>query len=235
MSIVRSALAVLVGMSVCHAPDALAEVKPLTGAWLEPGETLLCFGDSLTAQGGYVKELQARLAAKNVKVVNGGLGGDKTPTALVRLQKVVDDAKPDAVLIFFGANDAVIGKGRWGDEPKVSPACYRDNLEWIIHYCRLHTHIRKYSIAPPTGSIEGPAGYPFGDIRREYCLMAREAADFSNAVFVPLDSVFEHARASLPEDGKGHKLTVDGIHLNEKGDKLAAEAMLDAWNMKDAR
>ena len=221
------------GLVVCLvAISARAEVKGLQGPWLSPGETLLCFGDSLTAHGGYVRELSAVLEPMGVKVVNGGQSGDKTPTALMRLAKVVDETRPDAIFIFFGANDAAIGHARWGDEPKVSPVTYRDNLEWIVHWCRQERNISKFSIAPPTGPIEGPNGYPFGDVRRAYCLMAREAADNMKAVFVPLDCEFERARAKMAEDAKGLKLTTDGIHLNAEGNKVAAKAMLKAWNVR---
>lgn len=216
----------------CAAFVAHAEVKGLQEPWLKSGETLLCFGDSLTAQGGYVSILSNELAAAGVRVVNGGKSGDKTPTALARLARTVEAVQPDAMLLFFGANDAVIGRAQWRDEPKIAPETYRDNLEWIVHYCRMNTGVRKFSIAPPTGGIEGPNGYPFGEIRRNYCLMAREAADQSDAVFVPLDSAFECERMRRMEDAKGLKLTSDGIHLNAEGNRIAAETMLRAWRMK---
>ena len=55
----------------------------LTTKFLEPGETLICFGDSLThADPGYVSVLQERLPDN--KIINAGVGGDKTPTALMR-------------------------------------------------------------------------------------------------------------------------------------------------------
>ena len=62
-------------------------VPKLEGPWLQSGETLVCFGDSLTsAANGYVKILQEKLQFRGIKVVNAGLAGDKTPQALTRLQ-----------------------------------------------------------------------------------------------------------------------------------------------------
>ena len=76
-----------------------AEVKPLAEPWLKEGETLLCFGDSLTASKvGYVKYLTEKLGAKGIKVINGGLSGDKTPMALTRIRQDVAEKKPDAEL-----------------------------------------------------------------------------------------------------------------------------------------
>ena len=39
-----------------------AEVKPIAEPWLKPGETLVCYGDSITAGKYYVPVLQAELA-----------------------------------------------------------------------------------------------------------------------------------------------------------------------------
>ena len=76
---------------------AVAEVKPLEGPWLGKGETLVCFGDSITAaKNGYASLLTEALAAKGVKVVNAGRSGDKTPMALTRLADVVAQ-KPDKI------------------------------------------------------------------------------------------------------------------------------------------
>ena len=84
----------------------------LESRFLEPGETIVCFDDSLTAANpGYVSFLQEKLTAN--QVVNAGRGGDKTPWALTRFQADVLDRKPDAVSILLGANDAAVGRGRW--------------------------------------------------------------------------------------------------------------------------
>ena len=60
-------------------------VPKMNGPWLHAGETLLCFGDSLTAAAnGYVKFLQETLQLRGIRVINAGLGGDKTPPCCLR-------------------------------------------------------------------------------------------------------------------------------------------------------
>lgn len=204
------------------------------GPWLYGGETLLCFGDSLTAAAnGYVKFLQETLQLRGVRVINAGLGGDKTPQALTRLKADVIEKKPDAVSIFFGNNDAVIGRGVWRDEPVVSPRTFEENLKWIIHLCRLLGGIRKFSINTLTNRMEGRSYLDFGDIRREYCQAARRAADDMNTRLVPLDAVFADLReknyARLSPEGLLY--TRDGLHMNEEGYRIIADAMLREWNM----
>ena len=209
-------------------------VPEMEGPWLQSGEVLLCFGDSLTAAGdGYVKTLQEKLEPQGIRIINAGLGGDKTPAALTRLKSDVLDRKPDAVSIFFGNNDAVIGRGIWRDEPVISPLTFEENLKWIVHLCRLHGGIRKFSICTTMSRHEGKRYSDFGDIRREYCLAARRAADAMNTCLVPLDSVFDELReknyAKLSPEGLLY--TQDGLHLNAEGSRIAAETMLRTWHL----
>lgn len=209
---------------------ASAVVKPLEEPWLKPGETLACFGDSITANKNYyIKYLREALEPGGIKIVNAGRSGDKTPMALTRIAELAAE-KPDAVLIFFGANDSVIGKGRWRDEPIVSPEAFRDNLLWIIHYLR-QKGVKKFSIVAPPGCCEGNALLEFGESCPPYARMARVVADMSNSVLVPLDAVFSSEHRKRPECPMALDLTRDGVHFSEKGSKLAAETMLKAWNM----
>ena len=204
------------------------------GPWLHAGETLLCFGDSLTAAAnGYVKTLQEELQFRGVKVLNAGLSGDKTPLALTRLRTDVIDRKPDAVSIFFGNNDSLIGRGEWRDEPVISPLTFEENLKWIIHLCRLLGGIRKFSINTVAGRLEGRQFHEFGDLRGEYCLAARRAADAMSARLVPLDTVFTELREKNRDNisPEGLFYTKDGLHMNEEGYAIIARTMLREWNL----
>ena len=203
--------------------------------FLLPGETLVCFGDSLTqAKEGYVSVLQKELEKRSIKVINAGLGGDKTPAALTRLQEKVIDLAPDAVSLFFGSNDALIGKGKWRDEPTVDPVTYEDNLCWIIHLCRLRSEkIRKFSINTILPRFEGHVYREFGLCSTPYCQAARRAADRMNARLVSLDVLFERLwqlnAAKASQDGLLY--TIDGCHMTPEGYEIIAEAMLKEWNL----
>ncbi|MFH1476633.1 MAG: GDSL-type esterase/lipase family protein [Verrucomicrobiota bacterium] len=198
--------------------------------WLCDNETLVCFGDSLTAsRAGYVKIITEHLTPRGIQVINAGRGGDKTPWALTRLQAEVIDRKPHALSIFLGANDAAVGRGKWADEPRISPEAFHCNLAWIIHLCRL-AGIRKFSITPPLWRYEGESWAMHGDIMTPYCLAAREAADEMRARFVPADIAFAQEWARHPGH-TGLLLTTDGVHLTAKGNQLVAEAMLATWGM----
>jgi lysophospholipase L1-like esterase len=71
-------------------------------------EVIICFGDSLTSGIGAApgQDYPSQLAAMIGKpVVNKGIPGDTTASALRRLNRDVLSAKPDIVLITLGGND----------------------------------------------------------------------------------------------------------------------------------
>ncbi|MBQ6597087.1 MAG: hypothetical protein IJH79_05995 [Lentisphaeria bacterium] len=201
----------------------------LSKEFLAKGDMLVCFGDSLTfADPGYVSILREKLSGNTV--INAGKGGDKTVTALMRFQKDVLDLKPNALSIFFGVNDAVIGHGRWANEPMLSPEAYRSNIVWMIHTARL-SGISKVSVAAPFAEPEGEYFLEDGDCFAAYCLAARKAADEMNARIVPLDSMFRNEWRKHPGH-TGLLLTRDGVHPTPEGNRLIAETFLSAWRMK---
>lgn len=202
----------------------------MNSPWLEKNETLICFGDSITASTeGYVKLIQKRLKKFKIKVINGGRGGDKTTWALTRFQQDVLDNKPDAVSIYLGANDAAVGRGVWADEPVVPPEVYKYNLIWMMHLGKL-AGIKKWSINPPAWRFEGNSYAEYGDIMAPYCRAAREAADYMHARFAPIDIAFAEEWCRHPGH-TGLLLTRDGVHMTEKGNSIIADTMLNAWHM----
>ena len=88
---------------------------------------VLALGDSLTAGWGLPAEsafpvqLQGALA-RDVEIINAGISGDTTAGGLARLERALK-AKPDAVILELGTNDALQG---------VDPAVTRANLEAIL-------------------------------------------------------------------------------------------------------
>jgi len=71
------------------------------------GETIICFGDSLTYGTGAVKGMDypsqlSRLIG--IEIVNAGVPGDTTTTALNRIDEIIE-MNPRIVLITLGGND----------------------------------------------------------------------------------------------------------------------------------
>ena len=218
-------------VALTMAGPAISKADLSKGPWLKPGETLACYGDSITALPGYFAIISNRLAEVGVNAVNVGRGGDNSATALMRIDEVVAK-KPDAVMIFFGTNDSAAGRGRWVGEPSIEPETYRDNVLWMIHYLR-QKGVKKFSVVATAGRIEGKGYLEFGKRRDLYNLMTRQIVERANAFFVPLDIVFDEAREGRKADAHGRIFTVDDVHLTPEGSALAAETMLTAWGMKE--
>ena len=201
--------------------------------FLTPGDRLVCFGDSLTArENGYFKFLREALEPDGIELVNAGVSGDKTPTALLRMERDVLAQKPTAVSLFFGTNDAVHGHGRWSREPQVAWQTLRDNLKWMIHICRLNG-IAKLSINSLPGENEGAPLAEYGS-RAAHIRATRLAAEETGVLLVPLDYIFREG-AKLHESersAEGFFYTCDGMHHTTATAKLIALTMLHCWNMK---
>jgi acyl-CoA thioesterase-1 len=93
--------------------------------------TILVFGDSLSAgyglaaDEGWVSLLQQRLAQHELehKVINASISGETTAGGLARLPAVLEQYRPDYLLLELGANDGLRG---------LSLAAMRDNLTAMI-------------------------------------------------------------------------------------------------------
>lgn len=84
---------------------------------LPPASVVLAFGDSITYGTGAAagEDYPTRLAAKTGwQVVNGGVPGDTTETAHVRLQPLLEEHHPALVIVELGGNDFLHGSA---DEP----------------------------------------------------------------------------------------------------------------------
>ncbi len=204
------------------------------GPFLKEGETVLFFGDSLTAaEDGYVSYMEKYLTPMGIKVINAGMPGDKTPLALTRIFPDVIEKKPDAVCFYFGVNDTVIGLGQWRTEPIVTPEAFKVNLIWMHHLCKLNG-IQKFCFCG-LPIAEGRAGEDEGNRSTLFAVAAREAAVICNGEFVPFDVVFAAAtRKHVAElDDEGLLFTKDGRHWNAKGCQLAADTIMRSWHLMD--
>lgn len=94
-------LAVYTGYRLFSPPPPVTNPRPA-------GENILCFGDSLTYGTGasqgmdYPSQLSRRIGRP---VINAGIPGDTTSTALARLERDVLERSPRIVLITLGGND----------------------------------------------------------------------------------------------------------------------------------
>lgn len=171
---------------------------------------ILALGDSLTAGYGlnnpadaFPAQLEKALKAKghNISVIQGGISGDTTTGGRSRLEWSLA-AKPDAVILELGANDALRG---------VDPKLTGDNLTFMVK------RIGDAGIPVLLAGMMAPPnlGRDYSDrFNKIYPTIAKDSGVLLYPFF--LDGV-----AAIPELNQG-----DRIHPTEKGVKIIVERIL---------
>lgn len=174
---------------------------------LPPGSRVLALGDSLTAGAGVTPdEAWPNLLAQRTGwlVINGGISGDTSNDALQRLPALLDEHRPELVLVALGGNDML------RHLPREKPIA---NLGRILALIRSHG-AKPVLLATPQPSVAGAM------------LRNLSAADFYRGVAdehgVPL---IEDAVAEVLSDPQ---MKGDPLHPNAEGHRLLAEKLFSA-------
>jgi lysophospholipase L1-like esterase len=194
--------------------------------------TIVTLGDSITkgVRSGVTGEqtfaalVEKRLGddGHSVRVINVGIGGERTDQALARFDRVLAH-KPDIVTVMYGTNDSYVDKGKTASRITVDQ--YRANLKKIVTELLrrgiqpvLMTEPRWSDKAGNNGIGENP------NIKLEPFIEAcRETAKKWR---VPLVDHFSGWTAEREGGTDLHGWTTDGCHPNPKGHARLAEAML---------
>ncbi|MFL6244386.1 MAG: arylesterase [Thermoanaerobaculia bacterium] len=161
-----------------------------------PGSSIIAFGDSLTAGYGAAagEDYPSVLATKiRVPVVNAGVSGDTTQTALARVDADVIAAKPRMVIVGLGGNDYLGG---------VAIGTTEANLRTIV---------RKIQAG---GAMVVLLGFSFPSLNANYASMYERVADDERCLLVP---------GVLKGILTDRSLKSDEIHPNARGYALMAE------------
>ena len=195
--------------------------------------TIVTLGDSITkgARTGvkpsetFAALVQDELLAKGItaRVVNVGIGGERTDQALRRLDADVLSHRPRIVTIMYGTNDSYIDRGK--TESRLSVDAYRDNLRSIVSRLRmggvepvLMTEPRWADDADPNGVGEHP------NLRLDpYIAACRQVARERD---VPLVDHFARWTRAEKDGRKLREWTTDGCHPNPRGHRELAALML---------
>ena len=202
---------------------------------LQPGQTYLFIGDSITDCGrsedpeglghGYVRLIRDYLAAKDPakcpRVINTGVSGNKVTDLRDRWKRDVLDHRPDVVSINIGINDV------WhGLNPDWAPGVPIEQFVDIYHVILRQLHAvmpgakivlcQPSVIEPPAPAVGNAALQPYvravGELRRE----------FAATTVVPLHAAFVNANRL-----RGDIVwTPDGVHPSSAGHMLIARTWL---------
>jgi acyl-CoA thioesterase-1 len=194
--------------------------------------TIVTLGDSITkgVRAGVKTEetfsylLQEQLAKDGIatKVVNVGIGGERTDQALQRLDKVIA-LKPRIVTIMYGTNDSWVDKGKKNSRLTVDE--YRDNLKKLVAALRQAKITPVLMTEPRLGDKHGANGA--GEHPNKNLLQFVEACrEVAKETKTPLVDNFAHWQKHNASGTDVGVWTTDQCHPNLRGHQEIATTML---------
>lgn len=196
-------------------------------------QKVIFFGDSITEQGakpnGYITKMTAALTQKNLssdyQIVGAGVGGNKVYDLYLRLDDDVIAQNPDIVFIYIGVND-VWHKSMYGTGTDIDK--FEKFYTAIINKL-LDRHIRVILCTPAViGEKTDFTNQQDGDLNA-YSQVIRNLAQKFHCGLVDLREIFHNYELrNNPGNKESGILTADKVHLNEAGNQLVADRMLEA-------
>lgn len=190
------------------------------------------FGDSITEAGvqagGYISLIRQTLAdegsAKRFELIGAGISGNKVYDLYLRHEDDVLARKPDVVVIYIGVNDV------WH---KLTHRTGTDADKFQRFYAALIQRFQKKGIrvilCTPACIGEKPEGSnPLDSDLGAFAQIIRNLAKEKNCTLCDLRMAFmDNAAKNNPDRRESGLLTTDGVHLNEGGNRLVADMLLE--------
>jgi lysophospholipase L1-like esterase len=192
---------------------------------------IVFFGDSITQQGiepkGYITLIRNMLQKQdinNYELTGAGIGGNKVYDLYLRIEPDVINKSPEIVVIFIGVND-VWHKSTHGTgtDPDKFEKFYR-----AIIFKLQSAHAKVILCTPAViGEKKNNANRQDDDLNN-YAAIIRS---IGNDLQLPVCDIRELFQNYIQEnninDADNSILTTDGVHLNDLGNRLIAEALLE--------
>ncbi|HTX65501.1 MAG TPA: SGNH/GDSL hydrolase family protein, partial [Opitutaceae bacterium] len=209
------------------------------GFFLQPGDRVCFYGDSITEQRYYGMDVETfvrtRFPGLAVEFVNAGVGGDRVGGGWAggidrRLERDVFPFKPTVVTIMLGMNDASY---RAFDERIF--ATYQRGYEHLLDSLQQHLPgVRIVLLLPtPFDDITQPPQYPGGynGVLLRYADFVKQlAADRHLTVADFMTPLLDVTRKAEAEDPKLAGEVLPGrVHPSAVGELVMAQALLQAW------
>lgn len=197
---------------------------------------IVLFGDSITQMGvrpdGYITKMNETLVKNNLasqyELLGAGIGGNKVYDLYLRMEDDVLVKDPDVVVIYIGVNDVWHKMSGVGTDPKKFEGFYQAIIR------KLQAKDIQVVLATPAviGERTDFTNQQDGDLNL-YANIIRDLAKTNNCKLVDLRKAFlDHNLKNNPDNKESGILTTDRVHLNDKGNALVAEKMLEALIVK---
>ncbi len=199
---------------------------------LRNSDRIIFFGDSITKQGvkpaGYIALIKDSLTKKfpSIEIIGAGISGNKVPNLQARVDTDVIAKKPTIVFIYIGIND-VWHWTRSGGTPKNT---YESGLKEIIGKMK-HADVRVILCTPSVIGEKRNGKNQQDAMLDEYAEISRRVAKEMGIELCDLRNAFlGYLKTHNPKNVEKGILTVDKVHLNNKGNRLVAQEMLKLLN-----
>jgi lysophospholipase L1-like esterase len=213
---------------------------------LHDGDTVVFYGDSITAQRLYTRFAEdfvlTRYPALKIRFVNAGVPGDTVSggyagTMAARVQRDVVPFHPTVITVMLGMND-----GGWGYDPEKSEETFRQGFVTLIAALRKAAPQAEIVLIQPTPYDEITHGTEFPGYAKTIDKLAAdvskseaqlkdagdtriELVDFHR----PLVDALERAREKFPQ--LAPLIVPDRIHPSETGHWIMAATLMDSWHV----
>ena len=219
---------------------------------------ILFLGDSITHAGRYISliDTQLRLRGHDVVLINLGLPSETCsglsepehpyprPNVHLRIDDALEKIRPDVVVACYGMNDGIyypFSEERF--------QAYQDGINQIVSKVKA-TGAKLILMTPPAfdplplrkqGKLLplGSKQYSWKAIYEDYDSVMKQYAKWileqSDRVDMTIDlhSAVTDYVASKREDSPDFTMSPDGVHVNDEGHAVLAEAVLNAWGLGD--
>jgi lysophospholipase L1-like esterase len=197
---------------------------------LRSGQSLAFLGASISEFGwnsptGYIKLAIDNLTANGVNIVPMpvGVSGNNSRDMLARLERDVISKKPNWVAIDAGGNDV------WHGPPEgVDFAEYMRNMTSIVERCQAAGIRVIIQTCTPIGEeLDNATNQKL----HYYNTFLRFLAEKKGCVLADLNA--DSVRLLKAKTETGNYLTTDGVHMNDRGNRLMAIGLLKALGSTD--
>jgi lysophospholipase L1-like esterase len=208
----------------------LALMTGMLSMTVQKQNRVIFFGDSITQQGvnatGYITKLKDAINQKGLsnqyELIGAGIGGNKVYDLYLRMENDVLSKNPDVVVIFIGIND-VWHKATSGTGTDLNK--FEGFYSAIINKLKEKNAKVIVCTPPAIGERTDYSNQQDGDLNR-YSQSIKDLAKKNNIPVCDLRKAFrDYNLANNPENKESGILTVDRVHLNEKGNQLVSDLL----------
>ena len=193
---------------------------------------IVFFGDSLTQHAilnkGYItlmKKMLEQSGIINYDLVCAGISGNKIYDLYLRIEEDVISKSPDIVLVFIGVNDV------W-QKLTHNTGTDIDKFEKFYRAIINKLKVNNIKVVLCTPALIGEKKNGFNDQDEEldnYCNIVRNmATEFVLPIVDIRKACIEYEEVNNINNAEKGLLTIDGVHLNSRGNQIVAELM---WNV----